>query len=213
MPKMMAQQLRKPSGKMGESVGLKMNQGNAALYDFLIKEMKIEDKQSLLEIGFGNGLFFSKIFSLAQSITISGIDFSKTMLKEATKNNQLYLNKGVLDLHFGDCEILPFKDHSFDKVFCINVVYFWKNPSKNLSEIYRVLKPGGKFYSGIRSSESMRKMPFTQYGFKIYETEEWEEMLVNNQFSLGTTSQLLEPEIEFSGVKFIPKSHCFIAQK
>ena len=213
IPKIIAKQLRKPSGKMGETVGLKMNQSNLVLYDFLIREMKIEDNQSLLEIGFGNGNFFNKLFSQAQNISISGIDFSETMLKEAILNNQLFIRKGVLKLVFGDCEILPYPDNSFDKVFCINVIYFWKNPLKNLAEINRVLKPNGKFYTGVRNSESMKKMPFTRFGFNIYEMQEWERILIESKFELVETKQLSEPAIEFSGVKIVPKSLCFITQK
>lgn len=68
---------------------------------------------------------------------------------------------------------MPFADNSFDKVFCINVIYFWEQPAEHLKEIYRVLKPGGKFYTTIRSKESMAEMPFTKYGFNMYSQSEW----------------------------------------
>ena len=45
----------------------------------------------------------------------------------------------------GTAENLPFDDNSFDNVFCS---FVWRNISdtnKALSEIYRVVKPGGKF--------------------------------------------------------------------
>ena len=45
----------------------------------------------------------------------------------------------------GSAENLPFRDNSFDNVFCS---FVWRNLSdtnKALDEIYRVLRPGGKF--------------------------------------------------------------------
>jgi len=46
----------------------------------------------------------------------------------------------------GKGEDLPFKDNTFDVVTSVYVLHHTKNISKNLSEIYRVLKKGGYFY-------------------------------------------------------------------
>ena len=61
--KMMAKQLRRPSGAMGGKVGNMMNKANEFLYDFTLDVMSPSASQSILEIGFGNGRFFNKIFS------------------------------------------------------------------------------------------------------------------------------------------------------
>ncbi len=41
-------------------------------------------------------------------------------------------------------ESLPFPDDAFDKVMCVQVLYFWKDIDVSLREIGRVLKPGGR---------------------------------------------------------------------
>jgi ubiquinone/menaquinone biosynthesis C-methylase UbiE len=212
-PKMLARQLRQPSGKLGEAVGKKMNESNAYLYDFVFDAMKIKDNQNILEIGYGNGMFFDKLFSIAENLKVSGIDFSRSMFKTAQKNNEEAIVSDILDLRFGDCDVLPFDTDAFDKVFCINVVYFWENPMDNLMEIHRVLKPGGKFYTGIRDKDSMNNMPFTQYGFAMYDEESWKTQLVRNLFSFEETFITEEPPIEFNGEYFTPKSLCLVAQK
>ena len=212
-PQMIAKQLRQPSGKMGEAVGCKMNESNGFLYDFIIEAMQLKDNDSVLEIGFGNGKFFDKVFAKAKNLKISGIDFSSTMLKAAQKNNIQAIEEDRLDICFGDCEVLPFNDNSFDKVFCINVVYFWQNPTDNLMEIHRVLKPGGKFYTGIRHKDSMKYMPFTQFGFTMYDEESWKTQLVRNLFKFSDVLTIEEPPIEFNGDYFTPTSLCFVAQK
>lgn len=212
-PQLIAKQLRKPSGKMGRAVGNKMNESNGFLYDFIIEVMQIEPKNLILEIGFGNGKFFNKLFAKAKNIKISGIDYSEAMVKVAKKNNEFAIENEVLDLRFGDCEVLPFDDNSFDKVFCINVVYFWENPADNLFEIHRVLKPGGKFYTGIRHKDSMKNMPFTQYGFTMYDEESWKNHLTRNLFTFWDVKTIEEPQIEFNGEYFTPTSLCIVAQK
>ncbi|MFM9944424.1 MAG: class I SAM-dependent methyltransferase [Bacteroidia bacterium] len=212
-PQMLAKHLRQPKGKFGEVVGKKMNESNGFLYDFVLDAMQIEDNNSIMEIGFGNGKFFEKIFSRAKNLKIAGIDFSETMVKVAEKTNDAAISDDSLDLWHGDCDVLPFDYNSFDKVFCINVAYFWQNPTDNLMEIHRVLKPGGKFYTGIRHKDSMKYMPFTQYGFTMYDEESWKHQLVKNLFNFIEVKTIEEPPIEFNGEYFSPKSLCFVAQK
>ena len=162
----MAKQLHRPSGSVGHKVGEMMNKANEFLYDFTSSKMELADNQTILEIGFGNGKFFDKLFSKANNLKITGLDFSETMLKEAQKNNSKSIADERLILQLGSSNNLPFADNSFDKVFCINVLYFWDEPQKHLQEISRVLKPGGKFYATIRTKESMELMPFTKYGLQ-----------------------------------------------
>ena len=47
-PRLLARQLRQPSGKLGEAVGKKMNESNSFLYDFVFDAMQIKDKQNIL---------------------------------------------------------------------------------------------------------------------------------------------------------------------
>ena len=209
----LARQLRKPSGTMGNKVAFMMNKANEYLYDFTLETMDLKDNETVLEIGFGNGLFFEKVFSKAANLQLTGVDFSETMLHAARENNQAAVSSGRLSLQFGDSANLLFEDHSFDKVFCINVAYFWDDPSLHLKEVNRVLKPGGKFYATVRTKESMEHMPFTRYGFRKYTEQEWKDLLARNNFNY--TGSVLrddppDPVVE-TGYPF--QSVCFIAEK
>lgn len=211
--KAMARQLRKPSGVMGNKVGQMMNKANAFLYDFAFDCMKISLGESILEIGFGNGKFFEKIFAQADGIKLSGIDFSETMVKAATANNTELISAGKLELHHGNSDKLPFADNSFDKIFCINVVYFWDTPQQHLQEVQRVLKPGGKFYVIIRTKESIEQMPFTRYGFTSYTEGSWKKLVHENKLHFFHASQIEEPEILFEGNLIRNQSLCLVAEK
>ena len=209
----LAKQLRKPSGRIAKKVGKKMNESNESLYDFALEAFELSDGDHILEIGFGNGKFFNKIFSKKNDLKIYGLDYSADMINQARANNQGNINDGKLTLRYGSSDKIPFPEKSFDKVFCINVVYFWEEPGKHLQEILRVLKPGGKFYSILRAKESMLQMPFTKYGFVIYSQDEWESVLKNNHFTIDSVKKITEPELIFENKKYQNQSLCFIAKK
>jgi ubiquinone/menaquinone biosynthesis C-methylase UbiE len=210
LSKIIAKQLRRPSGILAGKVGKKMNKSNGFLYDFTITGMNLKDNESILEIGFGNGIFFDEIFSKANNLKISGLDFSPEMVKEATANNSSTMKSGKLSLRMGSSDNIPFPDNSFDKVFCINVIYFWERPSEHLKEIYRVLKPRGTFYTSIRTKESLMQMPFAKYGFHIYTEDNWVKTLQTNHFHfVHTTKTENEPDAKFNA-KLFKWNHCVL---
>jgi ubiquinone/menaquinone biosynthesis C-methylase UbiE len=211
--KTFAKQLRKPSGLLANKVGNKMNNMNGFLCDFTIETLNLHDDNSILEIGFGNGKLFEKLFSKANNLKISGLDFSSNMVKVAKANNPSTIASGNLDLRFGSSDKIPFADNSFDKVFCINVIYFWEQPADHLKEIYRVLKPGGKFYTSIRTKESMLQMPFVNYSLTIYSEDEWRNILEANRFHFMVTEKASEPQTELNGQYYKLESLCIVAEK
>ena len=86
---------------------------------------------SVLDLGSGTGAAFAQLFNYETT----ALDPDKKMLE---------LNIFEYKI-LGTAENLPFDDNSFDNVFCS---FVWRNISdtnKALSEIYRVVKPGGKF--------------------------------------------------------------------
>ncbi|MFT3702035.1 MAG: class I SAM-dependent methyltransferase [Agriterribacter sp.] len=214
LTKTIAQQLRKPSGLLAGKVGKEMNKSNGLLYDFTVDAMQIADNEAILEIGFGNGKFFDKIFSLANNLKISGLDFSPDMVKEATSNNPSTSSSGKLTLRLGSSDNIPFLDNSFDKVFCINVIYFWDKPADHLKEIHRVLKPGGKFYASVRTKETLTRLPFTEYGFNIYTQDEWINIMkANHLHFIDARKTDNEPDAVFDKQSIKMESLCIVAEK
>ncbi|HEU4551524.1 MAG TPA: hypothetical protein VFS25_01760, partial [Chitinophaga sp.] len=62
--------------------------------------------------------------------------------------------------------------------------YFWQEPLQLLANIKQVLKPGGRLAIGIRSKAFMEQLPFTQYGFTLYDAGKATTLLQEAGFAL-----------------------------
>ncbi len=211
-PKELAAQLRKPAGEFGTIVGKNMNEVNNSLYDLVLDTMNLKKGEKILEIGFGNGKLFDKLFAIQNDLHIAGLDYSADMVQEALENNRQHISSGKMELKHGSSEAIPFPDNSFDKIFCCNVIYFWDEPAAHLKEVRRVLKPGGIFYAGFRSSSSMEAFPFTKFGFKLYEEPEWRQLILLNELTHHETKENSE-KLEIEEGNFIMTAYCVAAKK
>jgi len=92
-------------------------------------------KGKLLDIGCGTGLFIEKYTQNGGSAV--GLDISRMMLIQARKRCT------CTEFTLGSGDTLPFCDNSFDAVSSLLVFSYVKDPQKMLSEVFRVLQPGG----------------------------------------------------------------------
>ena len=212
-PEFIAQQLRKPSGDFAPRIAAKMDEVNGPLFDLALETMKIEDNDSILEIGFGSGTQFTKLAGKARALNISGVEHSPEMIEMAREGNPSLIDSGRLSLEQGTSEQLPYPDRSFDVVYCNMVIYFWDRPEPHLSEIRRVLKDEGHFYTGLRSKESMLKLPFIEHGFNTYGVEEWRTVVQENGFDVTTINRSTDPAVEINGGSMRMESICMGAVK
>ncbi|MEX2590538.1 MAG: bifunctional demethylmenaquinone methyltransferase/2-methoxy-6-polyprenyl-1,4-benzoquinol methylase UbiE [Chitinophagales bacterium] len=100
------------------------------------------DPESILDIATGTGDFALELVKLKPK-KIVGLDLSEQMLsfgRVKVKNKGL---QNLIEMVQGDSEKLPYSDNSFDAVSVGFGVRNFENLEKGLSEIYRVLKPGG----------------------------------------------------------------------
>jgi demethylmenaquinone methyltransferase/2-methoxy-6-polyprenyl-1,4-benzoquinol methylase len=72
---------------------------------------------------------------------------------------------GIISMVVGDSEDLPFQNNTFDAITVAFGIRNFENLEKGLSEILRVLKPGGIFV--ILETSVPTKFPFKQ-GYKFY---------------------------------------------
>jgi len=208
-----AQQLRKPAGDFASEIADAMNRVNAPLYKLMFSSIMLSDHDRILEIGFGNGRFFNELISKVKNVQVYGIELSEEMVKEAAVLNSGPIKNGSLILDMGNSSHLPYADQFFEKVFCNMLIYFWDKPEVHLKEIHRVLKPGGKFYTGFRPRESMLQFPFVKHGFNLYSADEWAAILEKNAFLISEIRSQEDPAIEDDGEIIHLESICVSAVK
>ena len=211
--KSIAEQLRKPVGEYALKVGEKMNEGNLHINLYTIEALKLAPNNNILEIGMGNGFFVKDILSANDSVRYTGCDFSEVMVDEASKINEEYVKAGTAKFCVAKAEQLPFNDEEFDKVFTVNTIYFWTDPSLVLSEIKRVLKPKGQVIISIRPKAVMQCYPFVKYGFEMFNKEELTDLLRQNDFNITDIIEREEPEQEIAGEKMSVETLIVCAEK
>lgn len=97
--------------------------------------------RQLLEVGVGTG----KNMPFYPDRRIVALDFSEQMMNRARRRAH---DSGVaVSLHLMDIESLGYRDASFDAVVATFVFCSVPEPNTGLSEIRRVLRPGGAFYA------------------------------------------------------------------
>jgi ubiquinone/menaquinone biosynthesis C-methylase UbiE len=137
-------QYRRPFGTLGRKIGREMAHNHLPENLWTIAQLKPQTGDHILEIGFGPGVAIQELSKVVTTGLVAGVDFSETMVREASKRNASAIQMGFVELHYGDASALPFADAAFDKAYSIHSIYFWPQPLKALTELHRVLKPGGQ---------------------------------------------------------------------
>ncbi len=139
-------QFKKPRGLFGIFTANLMTKNNRKNYDRLIKDLDLQPNDQILEIGYGPGIGIRMIAETCSTCTIHGLDFSRLMYKRARKYNKEFINAGRVELLFGDFLIVPVAYYDYDKIFCLNVIYFWNELGAPFEKVLSLLKKGGSFH-------------------------------------------------------------------
>lgn len=209
--KILAQNLANPQGEKGIEIGEMMNATNIGMTLESIKTLLIEDNEAVLEIGHGNADHVKSIVNKAQNIHYTGIDISETMHYEAKRLNEEFKNQAEFVLYEG--KKLPFEDKTFDKIFTVNTVYFWEEPVDFLNEIHRVLKDNGTFVLTFGQRNFMEKLPFTQFDFTLYNTDEMEQTVSKSHFKRMKISEKEEEVKSKTGNETITRNYTVLTIK
>ena len=105
---------------------------------------RVEGKR-VLEIGCGRGVGTEIIFKHFSANEVHAFDLEPNMIAQARKRLPHYL-PDRLKLYVGDAAAINESDASFDAVFDFAIIHHIPNWKDAVSEVARVLKPGGKFY-------------------------------------------------------------------
>lgn len=125
--------------QLPEEVRLGLSCGNP------LESLSLKEGETLLDLGSGPGmdLFLARL-KFPASGTLYGMDRLPEMIAKAERIRD---KKGLANIEFrqGTLTEIPFDDASIDAVISNCVVNLEPDKQKVYDEIYRILKPGGRF--------------------------------------------------------------------
>lgn len=122
---------------------------------------------TILDIATGTGDLAINL-TQTKATSITGLDISEGMLNVGRKKIEKLNLSNTVKMVLGDSENMPFDNDYFDAITVAFGVRNFENLEKGLSEIYRVLKPGGTFV--VLETSVPTKFPFKQ-GYTFYSTK------------------------------------------
>ena len=121
---------------------------------WVFDHLRLPLKCRILELGCGTGVMWQKnLDRIPDDWDITLTDFSPGMFDQTRKN----LGDGAHRFAFEvvDAQSIPFATESFDIVIANHMLYHLSDMATCLSEICRVLKPGGRLYASTVSRNHM----------------------------------------------------------
>ncbi|WP_280407200.1 class I SAM-dependent methyltransferase [Nocardia brasiliensis] len=163
-----AGQLGNPHGLLGRGVAVVLNRANKRAIEAAVAAAAIRPGQTAADLGFGGGAGLSLLLArIGNSGTVHGVEISPDMLARARSAFAREITAGRLRLSEGSLTALPLADHSLDGAITVNTIYFVADLDAACAELVRVVRPGGRIVIDIGDPDTMAKIPFTPYGFRL----------------------------------------------
>lgn len=109
-----------------------------------VKLVKPYAPKQILDVATGTGDFAIEMAKILSPEKVVGIDIAETMLQIGRKKIEHKGLASLIEMKEADSENLPFTDNSFDVASSAFGVRNFEDLEKGLSEMLRVLRPGGR---------------------------------------------------------------------
>ena len=124
---------------------------------WLFDRFDFSDAATMLELGSGPAdLWQDNLDRIPDGLEITLSDFSPGMVEAARK--RLRESDHPFKFEQVDAQSIPFGDATFDIVTANHMLYHIPNLNQALSEIRRVLKPGGRFYAATNGRSHLLEL-------------------------------------------------------
>jgi ubiquinone/menaquinone biosynthesis C-methylase UbiE len=144
------------------------------------------DGATVLDVGTGPGVLLAELARRRPDLTLNGIDLSADMVTIAARNLAPFGARASVEQ--ADVAALPFADGSMDVVVSSLSLHHWDRPREAISELRRVLRPGGR----------LRIYDFPFAPFDVLESEASDRSL----FSAGASERV---RLALLRIPFLPR--------
>ena len=150
-----------------------------------LKGISFDKPFSFLDVGCGNGWAVRKIVEEKNCKKAIGIDKSKKMISQAEKKK---ISKKERYIH---TDIQSWKyNGKFDIIFSMESLYYADSIENALKKIFKILKPGGKFFCGtdfyLENKDTIKWSEIMKVQMHLHSRQEWKKLFENVGFQTKT---------------------------
>ena len=139
-----ARQVRRPSDRAGRIALERMNVSHLRVTVWGLEQLEIRDDFTILDVGCGGGRTVDRLAAITPRGKVFGIDYSDVSVDTSRETNQRWIAAGRVDVQQGAVSQLPYHDQMFDLVTAVETHYYWPDLPRDVREVMRVLKSGGR---------------------------------------------------------------------
>lgn len=133
-----------PKGLLGRMMLVSMDKEHLPMAEWAMERFELPENGDVIDLGCGGGYNIQRLLKRGFQGKIVGFDISEESVKKARAVNKSELGSQV-EIVQGSVENMPFPDENFKLATAFETVFFWPDTRKNIQEVFRVLKPGGRF--------------------------------------------------------------------
>lgn len=122
---------------------MSMNLAHRGLHRWGLQAARVGEQDRALDIGCGGGATTHRLLR-ATKAEVGAVDHSSTALVHTRRLCADAVESGRLRAVEASVEDMPFPDGYFDVATAFETVYFWPDLVAGLTEVHRVLRPGGR---------------------------------------------------------------------
>jgi len=150
-----------------------------------LKTVSFDKQFSFLDVGCGNGWVVRRIAEENNCKKAVGIDKSKNMILQANAkkktNKEKYIHKNIESLNY---------QSKFDFIFSMESLYYVDSIEIALAKIYKLLKPGGKFFCGTdfytNNKDTVKWADMMKIQMHLHSKQEWKNFFKDAGFKTKT---------------------------
>ena len=161
-----------------------------------LARMPVESGDRIVDLGTGSGYALRALHETKDIGEGVGLDASPKMLTNARS----YTQSGNISYLRGDFDELPFATDSVDHIWSMEAFYYAPDPATTLSEIKRILRPGGTFFCAVNyfdeSEQTHSWQDFIEIDMTLWDRRQYREAFRHAGLFVAEQDNVPDREIE-----------------